>query len=85
MCVIVTTIVFKCSSIQCHDLYPAPRLGSCYFARGRPVFKYLSIKCPPYIPFMRIMAHLRVQSFAELYVGFPIRLELLAGFIFARV
>ena len=22
MCVIVITIVFKCSSVQCHDLYP---------------------------------------------------------------
>ena len=67
-----------------------------HFARGSPVFKYLSIKCPPKFPFMRITAHLRVQSSAvitgsrilgaaELYVGFLIRLELLAGFIFARV
>ena len=67
-------------------------LGAAIFPEAARFLKYFSIKCPPNIPFMRIMAHLRVQSSslsldlgaAELYV-FLIRLELLAGFIFARV
>ena len=69
------------------DLEWLQGLGSYYLAEGSLVFKL-----NPHLKFYLCMrTHMRVQSSAfirssaELHVGFLMRLELLAGFTFARL